>query len=61
MFLFVGAGLFAMFLFLTYYFQFNLGLQPAEVGVRVPPVQRWASSSAPAWSRSCFHASAHGR
>ena len=39
-FLLVGAGLFAMFLFLTYYFQINLGLQPAEVGLRVPAVQR---------------------
>ena len=39
-FLLVGAGLFAMFLFLTYYFQVNLGLQPAAGGIRVPAVQR---------------------
>jgi EmrB/QacA subfamily drug resistance transporter len=31
-FLFVGAGLFAMFLFLTYYFQINLGYSPLQSG-----------------------------
>ena len=40
MFLLVGAGLFAMFLFLTYYFQINLGYSPLKAGLRVPAVQR---------------------
>ena len=39
-FLLVGAGLFAMFLFLTYYFQLNLGYSPLKAGLRVPAVQR---------------------
>ena len=39
-FLLVGAGLFAMFLFLTYYFQVNLGYSALQVRVRVPAVQR---------------------
>ena len=38
-FLLVGAGLFAMFLFLTYYFQVNLGYTPAQGRLRVPAVQ----------------------
>jgi len=36
-FLFVGAGLFAMFLFLTYYFQLNLGYSPLRAGFAVLP------------------------
>ena len=44
MFLLVGAGLFAMFLFLTYYFQVNLGYSPLQGRLRVPAVQRRASS-----------------
>ena len=37
MFLFVGAGLFAMFLFLTFYFQFNLGYSPLRSGFAFLP------------------------
>jgi EmrB/QacA subfamily drug resistance transporter len=37
MFLFVGAGLFAMFLFLTYYFQLNLGYSPLRSGFAFLP------------------------
>jgi len=37
MFLLVGAGLFAMFLFLTYYFQFNLGYSPLRAGFAFLP------------------------
>jgi EmrB/QacA subfamily drug resistance transporter len=36
-FLFVGAGLFAMFLFLTYYFQINLGYTPLKAGFAFLP------------------------
>lgn len=36
-FLFVGAGLFAMFLFLTYYFQVNLGYSPLRSGFAFLP------------------------
>lgn len=36
-FLFVGAGLFAMFLFLTYYFQLNLGYDPLKSGFAFLP------------------------
>ena len=36
-FLFVGAGLFAMFLFLTYYFQINLGYSPLKAGFAFLP------------------------
>ena len=36
-FLFVGAGLFAMFLFLTYYFQINLGYSPLKSGFAFLP------------------------
>jgi EmrB/QacA subfamily drug resistance transporter len=36
-FLLVGAGLFAMFLFLTYYFQINLGYSPVKSGFAVLP------------------------
>ncbi len=36
-FLFVGAGLFAMFLFLTYYFQLNLGYSPLRAGFAFLP------------------------
>lgn len=36
-FLFVGAGLFAMFLFLTYYFQVNLGYSPLKSGFAFLP------------------------
>ena len=36
-FLFVGAALFAMFLFLTYYFQVNLGYTPLEAGFAFLP------------------------
>jgi EmrB/QacA subfamily drug resistance transporter len=36
-FLFVGAGLFAMFLFLTYYFQLNLGYSPLRSGFAFLP------------------------
>jgi EmrB/QacA subfamily drug resistance transporter len=36
-FLFVGAGLFAMFLFLTYYFQINLGYSPLRSGFAFLP------------------------
>jgi EmrB/QacA subfamily drug resistance transporter len=36
-FLFVGAGLFAMFLFLTYYFQVNLGYSPLKAGFAFLP------------------------
>jgi EmrB/QacA subfamily drug resistance transporter len=36
-FLLVGAGLFAMFLFLTYYFQVNLGYTPIEAGLAFLP------------------------
>ncbi len=36
-FLFLGAGLFAMFLFLTYYFQFNLGYSPLKSGFAFLP------------------------
>ncbi len=36
-FLFVGAGLFAMFLFLTYYFQVNLGWSPLRSGFAFLP------------------------
>ena len=39
-FLLVGAGLFAMFLFLTYYFQINLGYSPLKSGFAFLPVQR---------------------
>ena len=37
MFLLVGAGLFAMFLFLTYYFQVNLGYSPLKSGFAFLP------------------------
>jgi EmrB/QacA subfamily drug resistance transporter len=37
MFLFVGAGLFAMFLFLTFYFQINLGYSPLKAGFAFLP------------------------
>jgi len=37
MFLFVGAGLFAMFLFLTYYFQINLHYSPLKAGIAFLP------------------------
>jgi EmrB/QacA subfamily drug resistance transporter len=37
MFLLVGAGLFAMFLFLTYYFQLNLGYSPLKSGFAFLP------------------------
>jgi EmrB/QacA subfamily drug resistance transporter len=37
MFLFVGAGLFAMFLFLTYYFQINLHYSPLKAGFAFLP------------------------
>jgi EmrB/QacA subfamily drug resistance transporter len=37
MFLLVGAGLFAMFLFLTYYFQINLGYSPVQAGLAFLP------------------------
>jgi EmrB/QacA subfamily drug resistance transporter len=37
MFLFVGAGLFAMFLFLTYYFQINLGYSALKAGFAFLP------------------------
>ena len=37
MFLLVGAGLFAMFLFLTYYFQLNLGYSPLQSGFAFLP------------------------
>jgi MFS family permease len=37
MFLLVGAGLFAMFLFLTYYFQINLGYSPVKAGLAFLP------------------------
>ena len=36
-FLFVGAGLFAMFLFLSYYFQINLGYSPLKSGFAFLP------------------------
>ena len=36
-FLLVGAGLFAMFLFLTYYFQVNLGYSPIKTGFAFLP------------------------
>src|SRR4051812_10328242 len=36
-FLLVGAGLFAMFLFLTYYFQLNLGYTPLQAGFAFLP------------------------
>ncbi len=36
-FLFVGSGLFAMFLFLTYYFQLNLGYSPLRSGFAFLP------------------------
>jgi predicted MFS family arabinose efflux permease len=36
-FLLVGAGLFAMFLFLTYYFQINLGYSPLRAGFAFLP------------------------
>jgi EmrB/QacA subfamily drug resistance transporter len=36
-FLFVGAGMFAMFLFLTYYFQVNLGYSPLQAGFAFMP------------------------
>ena len=36
-FLMVGAGLFAMFLFLTYYFQINLGYTPLQAGFAFLP------------------------
>jgi predicted MFS family arabinose efflux permease len=36
-FLLVGAGLFAMFLFLTYYFQINLGYSPVKSGFAFLP------------------------
>lgn len=36
-FLFLGAGLFAMFLFLTYYFQVNLGYTPLKAGFAFMP------------------------
>ena len=36
-FLLVGAGLFAMFLFLTYYFQINLGYSPLKSGFAFLP------------------------
>jgi len=36
-FLLVGAGLFAMFLFLTYYFQLNLGYSPLKAGFAFLP------------------------
>ena len=36
-FLLVGAGLFAMFLFLTYYFQVNLGYSPLQAGFAFLP------------------------
>ena len=37
LFLLVGAGLFAMFLFLTYYFQVNLGYSPLKSGFAFLP------------------------
>ena len=56
-FLFVGAGLFAMFLFLTYYFQINLGYSPLQVRVRVPAVQRRDHRRRRASCRSCCRGS----
>ena len=61
MFLLVGAGLFAMFLFLTYYFQINLRIQPAEGRLRLPAVQRRHHRRAPASWRSCCRGSARDR
>jgi predicted MFS family arabinose efflux permease len=37
LFVFLGAGLFAMFLFLTYYFQVNLGYSPLKAGFAFLP------------------------
>ena len=59
-FLLVGAGLFAMFLFLTYYFQINLGYSPLKAGFAFLPFSagiiltagRGGAAAAPASGRS---------
>ena len=53
-FLLVGAGLFAMFLFLTYYFQINLGYSPLKAGFAFLPFSVGIIVDAPAsWRRCC--------
>ena len=50
--LFVSAGLFGTFLFLTYYLQQTLGYSPLVTGVAFLPLSA-ASSSRPTCPRSC--------
>ena len=64
MFLLVGAGLFAMFLFLTYYFQINLGYSPLKAGFAFLPFSVGIILLPASW-RSCCRGSGpkplHGR
>ena len=59
--LLVGAGLLAMFLFLTYYFQGNLRLLGPEDRLRLPAVLGSASSWPPGVVDSCCPGSGPGR
>ena len=54
-------GCSAMFLFLTYYFQINLGYSPLKAGLRVPAVQRRHHPQRRAGRRSCCRGSARSR
>ena len=56
-FLLVGAGLFAMFLFLTYYFQINLGYSPLKAGLAFLPFSARDHPRGRASSPSCCRAS----
>ena len=59
-FLLVGAGLFAMFLFLTYYFQLNLGYSPLKAGFAFLPFSIGIILTAGSW-RSCCRGSGRSR
>ena len=61
MFLLVGAGLFAMFLFLTYYFQINLGYSPLKSGFAFLPFSGGIIVARRRRSPSCCRGSARGR
>ena len=52
-FLLVGAGLFAMFLFLTYYFQVNLGYSPLKAGFAFLPFSVGIILTAGRWPSCC--------
>ena len=61
MFLFVGAGLFAMFLFLTYYFQINLGYSPLKAGFAFLPFSARDHPGGRCRRRSCCRGSVRAR